>query len=224
MLSVTALTTGSSARGPRSAVTVVRAAATLLACRPGLAFVAVAPELVVTFVDVWWIEPLPDRWAWLGLLWLPAGAGAFAWTLALLAAAWEADDRSPVAIVFAHAGVLARASLLFLVVFLAGLPLVFPALYYGVHYFYFPILAVRAPARRAFALFRRSKQFARRHRAATWTIALASLAWNAGLPFVFDAFLRRSLRGAALQAGALAAGNLFVAAVASQYYARWKSR
>ena len=164
----------------------MRDAVTLIARRPGLALAAGTPAFVVGFVDAFWIAPLPDRLAWVELLWLPLGAGAFTWTLALFAAAWEAEHQSPAAIVVARAGELLRTTLLFLVIFVVGVPLVFPAIYYGVHYYFFPIVAVRDPARRSLALLRRSKLLARRHRSTTWTLVVALTLWSIALPFLCE--------------------------------------
>lgn len=223
MSSVTAWTVDAGKTQRIACASVLRGALTMGARRPGLLALAGLPEFLYVFVDSRWLERLPDDYLWLSLLTLPVGTVTFAWTYALFAAAWDATDRSPTAIVVGRLGVLFRTYFLSIVVLLVGLPLVFPALYYGVHYFYAGIIAVREDTRRPLAILRRSKMLARRHRLATWTLSITSLVWNVGLTLALDALSLGWTAQALLESVLLTAGNVALAAIAAQAYARWKA-
>lgn len=223
MVPVTAWTVGPDETRRATLGTVLRGAATMLTRRPGLAFAAGLPEFVYGIVDVWWLENLPEQYVWVSLLAFPVAAMSYGWTMALLAAAWEARETGPLSVALGKLGALTRLTLIYLVVFLVGLPLILPALYYVVHYFYAPVLLLRDPARRSFALLRRSKLLARQHRLATWTLALLSVGWNAAMPILFDGIDLDFRTKAVAQALAVVVGNLVIAALTVQAVARWKA-
>lgn len=200
---------------------IVRGAATMLARRPALVVLAGAPELVYAFVDAYWLENLPDKYLWASLAAFPLGLLAFAWIFAVLAGAWDASG-SPVAAVRRRFSVFAITTAEGAFVILVSLPLVLPALYYGVHYFFAPIIAVREDARWGLPSLRRSKLLVRKHRLAGWSLFVATFVVNTAVPLAFDATALAPLPKALLVAVLATFANVAIAAVAAQAYARWK--
>jgi len=195
----------------------------LLWRRPGLAIAAALPEIAYETSDALWLGPIGETQPFLAVLALPIGIFAHGWTLALMAAAWEATDQTPARVVLSRAGSLGRAMAVAVVVIFVGLPLVAPAIYYYVHYLYVPIVAVRDPSRRPLAVLRRSKLLARKHRGTTLALTCLYVAFTLALQAAFDRSGVDNYLTAVARAVSIALCSLALAATAAQAYARWKA-